>query len=179
MRRRGPASTDIVQMVTSTGQPTHRPAILETAGPTPAIIALVGWTLFVWGGRVRNIIADDQLAGSEYLWRLCLAVGLVALALAAAIPLAVRSLARFQRPSALALATIGSLVWLARGVDILLGDHETAFIVVHLVLAAVTLALSAWVVRRLMGNTTTPLEPKARGANRAPNATLEHSWVNQ
>ncbi len=44
--------------------------------------------------------------------------------------------------AALAGWTVG--VWIVRAVGIATGDHEAAFIAVHLVLALVSIALSAW-----------------------------------
>ena len=103
--------------------------------PAP-VVALAVWTLVVWGGRIRNAIADDAGAGSVVL-----AVTFVLLAL---LVLATRG---GWRP-VVALAAWTVAVWAVRAVDIaLFSDHDTAFVVVHLVLATVSVALAAWAAR--------------------------------
>jgi cytochrome bd-type quinol oxidase subunit 1 len=97
------------------------------------------WTLFVWGTRIVNILTDGGGAGA-----LVVAGGLTALAVAAGV-----SLARFRRlpwaVPALAAATIA--VWAVRVPLLLVHDHEAAFVVVHLVLAGVSVVLSALALR--------------------------------
>ena len=57
---------------------------------------------------------------------------------------------RRDRRLPLLLAGWTVAVWVVRAVDIAaLSDHDTAFVVVHLVLAAVSIALSVWVARDL------------------------------
>ena len=106
--------------------------------PSVVAWALVLWTLFVWGTRIANILADGGGAGA-----LAVAVVLTALGLAAA-----ASLAAARPPwavPALALATIA--VWAVRVPLVLTNGHEAAFVVVHLVLAAVSVALAAATLR--------------------------------
>ena len=103
--------------------------------PIP-VAAFAVWTLLVWGGRIRNAVADADGAGPVVL-----AVTFVALAVAALVT-------RGDRRAVLALAAWTVAVWGVRGVDIaLLSDHETAFVVVHLVLAVVSVALAAAATR--------------------------------
>lgn len=104
--------------------------------PTSALV-LAAWTLFVWGGRIRNALTDSGGAGPVVL-----ALTFVALAVAV---LATRGR---RAPVVLALAGWTVAVWVPRAVDIaLLSDHDAAFVVVHLVLAAVSVVLAAWVAR--------------------------------
>jgi hypothetical protein len=95
---------------------------------------LAGWTVLVWAGRVRNIVDADG-ASVELL------VPLVLVAL---------GLATFARPRqagpVLALAT--AAVWLVRVPLLLVHDHAAAFVIVHLVLAAVSLTLAVLTLRR-------------------------------
>ena len=99
--------------------------------PIP-VVALATWTLVVWAGRIRNAVADDAGAGPVLL-----AVTFVALAVAVL-------LTRGDRRAVVALAAWTVAVWAVRAVDIaLLSDHDTAFVVVHLVLAVVSVALAA------------------------------------
>ena len=99
--------------------------------PIP-VVAFAAWTLLVWGGRIRNAVADADGAGPVVL-----AVTFVALAAAVVVT-------RGDRRAVLTLAAWTVAVWIVRGVDIaLLSDHRTAFVVVHLVLAVVSIALAA------------------------------------
>jgi ABC-type spermidine/putrescine transport system permease subunit II len=116
-------------------------------------VALAGWTLFVWGNRIRNIVRDE---GWVTHWRMAVAVAfvVVALCLLASVLLAVvvdrgaadRGVA-VVRLLGSALAVVGSIWWIVRDLGILLADHSVPFKVVHTVLAAITVALSVWVFR--------------------------------
>lgn len=111
-------------------------------------VALAGWTLFVWGNRIRNIVRDE---GWVTHWRMAVAVAfvVVALCLLASVLLAVvvdRG-AAVVRLLGSALAVVGSIWWIVRDLGILLADHSVPFKVVHTVLAVITVALSAWVFR--------------------------------
>ena len=55
------------------------------------LFALIVWTLFVWGGRIRNILNDDTLMGWSMTWRLALAGAFVAAAAAALIAILLNS----------------------------------------------------------------------------------------
>jgi len=106
-------------------------------------LLLAGWTLFVWLARLRNA-ADDG-------------VGSAVLASAFAFGAVVVLVRRHDRAPALALAGFTVAVWLVRGADIaLLSDHDTGFVVVHLVLAAVSIALASWVVADLTARRDAP-----------------------
>ena len=118
-----------------------RREISGCAGTVPPVVAwaLALWTLFVWGTRIVNILTDGGSAGA-----LAVAVVLTALGLATAASLAGRRL-----PWALpALAVTTIVVWAVRVPLVLSHDHEAAFVVVHLVLAAVSVALAAGALRR-------------------------------
>ncbi|MFV0257140.1 MAG: hypothetical protein ACK5PP_01655 [Acidimicrobiales bacterium] len=122
-------------------------ARLRAAGPE---LALVAWTLFVWVGRIRNALADPDLTGSNRTWALVTAVGLTALGLITLAAVASRPITdRVVRLAALVLAGVSSTIWVVRGIQITLADHPAGFIAVHLVLAVVTVGLSALVVRHL------------------------------
>ncbi len=122
-------------------------------------LALGAWTLLLWFTRVRNVLADADLAGWSKTWQLgisvifvVVALGLVGLSLAKDNP-ALRTLA--IRIS-LGLAVFGSVWWAIRGVNTLFNDHSVAFKLVHTVLALGTMAISAWVIsaqrQRLIAN---------------------------
>lgn len=107
----------------------------------PAAIVLVVWTFLVWTTRINNIWSDDALSDSDKWGRTALALSFTLLALAAAV--ALWRGAEWLSGVLLVLTgwTIG--VWLTRSVGIATGDHGAGFKVVHLVLAAVSIALSA------------------------------------
>lgn len=101
--------------------------------------------------------ADDDLEGFSAIWRLGLAsvFSLSALALSAATIGWLRSADGLATPSGLLRATgtwlagFGIVVWTIRGIDIALGEHSVPFVVVHTVLALVTIALGVVVLRSL------------------------------
>jgi hypothetical protein len=99
--------------------------------------AFAAWTVFVWGTRIRNILSDDGGAPA-----LAVAVGLTLLGLLVAAHAATGRL-----PWAVPVAAGATVVvWAVRAPQILLNDHSVAFVVVHLVLAAISvgLAVVAW-----------------------------------
>jgi hypothetical protein len=108
------------------------------------LVAFGLWTLFVWATRIGTAL-DEGATGRVVLAVAftLLGVGLLAVAwrargraLDAGEVLGVRLAAAF---------TVG--VWLVRGVQIALADHEAAFIVVHVVLGVISIALAVAAVR--------------------------------
>ncbi|MEO6318559.1 MAG: hypothetical protein ABIP36_07240 [Acidimicrobiales bacterium] len=108
-------------------------------------LALVVWTLLVWTTRIGNIWGDADLTDGEKWGRTALALSFTALAVAAAVALWRRP--PWRRSAVLALAGWTIAVWAFRSVGIATGDHEAAFIAVHLVLAVVSVALSVLALR--------------------------------
>lgn len=115
-------------------------AFAHGADTVPAVVvwAFAAWTVFVWGTRIRNILSDD--GGAPVL---AVAVGLTVLGLLVAV-FAATGRARWAVPVA-AAATVA--VWLVRVPQLLLHDHSVGFVVVHVVLAGVSIALAAGAVR--------------------------------
>jgi hypothetical protein len=111
----------------------------------PATITLVGWTLLVWTTRIGNIWGDDDLTSGEKWGRTALALSFTVLALAVGHALYRRASWRGLAVKALAAWTIG--VWATRSVGIATGDHDAAFVTVHLVLALISTALALLAVR--------------------------------
>lgn len=124
---------------------------MKTPGHTQWLLALGGWTVFVWFQRIGNVISDDELAGFAQMWRLVVAVGFVAagVALVGAVIARLRGngLGRFASPFGVGLAGVGSTWWILRSGQILIGDWEFAFKAVHTVLAVVVVSLSVMVWR--------------------------------
>ena len=102
------------------------------------LLVFAGWTLFVWGTRISNVLSDGGGAPA-----LVVAVGLVVLAVAVAWH-AVRGRWAWSVP-ALAAATLG--VWAVRLPGVLLHDHSAAFKAVHVALGAVSVGLALAALR--------------------------------
>ena len=134
------------------------------------------WTLFVWIGRLRNLIQEPGPLADASRWSLAGSVLFTVLGLALLGALAVD---RFRLSGALVrrswaswavlpLAALTTAVWVARGIDIAIGDHTAAFIAVHLVLAAVSIGLAIGAVRA-----ATAARPSATGAGADPSLAVE------
>ena len=111
----------------------------------PATIALCAWTLLVWTTRIGNIWGDDELTTGEKWGRTGLALSFTVLVLAVGYAVYRQAPWRGLAVKALAGWTIG--VWVSRSFGIATGDHDAAFIAVHLVLAVVSIVLSVLAVR--------------------------------
>jgi hypothetical protein len=118
------------------------PTVLSRA---PAALGLVVWTLLVWTTRINNIWADDALDTMARAGRTALALSFTLLALATAWALARR--ADRIRPLVVALAIWTTGVWIVRAIGIAAGDHDAAFVAVHVALAVVSIGLAALAVR--------------------------------
>lgn len=146
--------------------------------PAAAVAALGAWTVFVWSVRAANVAGDDGATG------LAVAAGLAKsgyFLLNGAAVLALLVPARRGRAGATArlaalvrvLAAVTVVVWLVDAVDIVAGDHGTAFVAVHLGLAAVSVALAAagwWAQSQLRRRNratstrvSTTISPSAKG----------------
>lgn len=103
-------------------------------------LALAGWSVAVWGGRVRNVVADDALSDGGRAWRLALAGCFVAGGIWVLVLVARR--ARLAGPAVRLLAAFTIAVWLVRGTGIVLDDHAGGFKAVHSALAATSIAIA-------------------------------------
>lgn len=105
----------------------------------------LAWTLFVWGGRIRNAVADVALEGAERTATLALSASFVVPALVLAAGWAMR---RSRAGAALrwgtaVLAGWTVAVWVVRAADIALtSDEGVAFVLVHVVLALISVVLA-------------------------------------
>ena len=116
---------------------------------TRLLAVLIAWTIVVWVGRVRNILADDSLTSVDRSWRLVVAGIFLGFA---GISIAVMAGWLKQHPvGSTRLVAIFCLwtiaFWSVRGAGLLLGDHEAGFKVVHTVLAGVSIALAVLLQR--------------------------------
>ncbi len=122
-----------------------------------SVAALVLWTLLVWVGRLRNVMADEALDAEGRWLRLALAVSFVlpALLIAFGIIAVLRQTnAQSAVTSAVGLLAVGLsvwtiCVWVVRGLDIVLdGSYDAGFRLIHSILAVVSIALAGWVISR-------------------------------
>jgi len=125
---------------------------IKTPSHVQWLIALGGWTVFVWFQRIGNVLGDEELAGIARAWRLVVAVGFVAAGagLVGAVVAGQRGqslLGRLASPLGVGLAVVGSVWWILRGGQILVGDWDLSFKAVHTVLAVVVVGLSVMVWR--------------------------------
>lgn len=110
--------------------------------PRLPVFLLVGWTIFLWVSRLRNVFADDDLSTSGVVWRVLVVVVFVAFGGVVVAALRTGRPPLRQTVQALALWTI--LYWLVRGTAILVDDYEASFKVVHSALMAVSIGVAAW-----------------------------------
>ena len=133
--------------------------------PRLVLWLLVGWTLFVWANRIRNIWTDDTLTTSGQVGRTLLVASFVLPAVVVGVTLLRRTWGRWfpWLIRAFAAWTVG--VWVVRMVGIALHGHDIGFVVVHAVLALVSsvLAVAAWrtTMPAVMGQPVTAIEKPA------------------
>jgi hypothetical protein len=118
--------------------------------------AFLVWTIFVWGiVRVRNIMGDAELTSSERTWPLILAASLWVPAAVLLIVLVVTVIRKkpFAQAATVGVAVLGvwtTLVWMVRAFDIaLVSNRELPFILVHLMLAVISVGLAVLAARAL------------------------------
>lgn len=108
------------------------------------LVAFGAWTLFVWATRIGTAV-DEEAWDRVVLAVVFTVVGVGLLALAWRARGRALTGGEVRLVQAAAVWTVG--VWVVRGVQIALADHEAAFIVVHVVLAVVSIALAVQTVR--------------------------------
>lgn len=113
----------------------------------PFATALVAWSLLVWTTRIGNIWNDSELTTGEQWGRTALALSFTVLALTVGVE--VLRQAAWQPLAVRALAGWTVAVWVVRSFGITTANHDVAFVVVHLVLAAVSIVLSVLAVREV------------------------------
>lgn len=108
----------------------------------PFAVALVAWTFFVWTTRIANIWRDADLDTGEQVGRTALAASFTVLAVAVVAALW-RGSSRARLVAVGLLAAWTTAVWVVRDISIVTADRDAAFVVVHVVLGVVSIALSA------------------------------------
>jgi hypothetical protein len=100
-----------------------------------------GWTLFCWATRIRNALGDDDLSGGGKAWAVTVATAFTVGGLAVLVAARRRwHLAAVVR----VVAAVTVVYWPVRVIQIAFADHDAAFVVVHAVLGAVSVALALW-----------------------------------
>ena len=114
--------------------------VLDRLRAWPAFTVLIGWTLFLWASRTRNVVSNDALSAWGTTWRLGVVVVFVAGRGRC------RRSARNRVLPVLVWWTIG--YWLVRGGGIVLdANHDASFKVVHSVLMVISIGTAMWVWR--------------------------------
>lgn len=108
-----------------------------------AALVNASWMAFVWGTRLRNAWVDDGLSGAGLVGPVAMASG----GLVGAVVLVVVGIRREGAVAARVVALLHVVVWVWRALAILLADHDVAFVVVHELLAIVSVALGVWLWR--------------------------------
>lgn len=125
-------------------------AFLDT---TPArfrhwsVAALAVWSVAIWVARVRNIFADDTLSSAARAAWLVPVVLFVVGGITAGLAWW-KGRGQLLRPIAL-FCVVSSLYWLVRLVFVLIDHRSVGFVLVHAVLAMVSIGLAALVLKRL------------------------------
>ena len=107
--------------------------------------ALVGWTVFLWLSRLRNVFADDDLSSAGRTWRVIVVIVFVALAGLTAWTWRRRDIAPDRAHTTLLILCSWTVAfWIVRGGGIIVDDHTLGFTVIHTVLMIVSIGLAAW-----------------------------------
>ncbi len=117
-------------------------------------VALSVWTLYVWSTRIRNAWGDDDLSAGAAWAATALSASFIAFAgatLAWAWAKRSTGFPPCTRYLLVPFALWTSAVWATRGIGIALADHDVAFVVVHVALGVISIALAWWAVARLPG----------------------------
>ena len=124
------------------------------------VCVLVAVTVVVWAVRVVNVFDDDSLSGSARLWRLLIAGCFLSFAgLAVAVVSGRWAGHRLGSTRLVAMFCLWTMVfWAVRSIGILLGDYDTEFTLVHVLLAVVSVgaALPVYRLDRVAGNLRRP-----------------------
>jgi hypothetical protein len=127
---------------------------------------LVAWTLFVWGTRIGTIWSDDDLDVAARAGRTLLVASFLVLA-ALTVGALVREDSRLPTVVRIFAGWTGG-VWVVRMIAMATGDHSTGFVVVHGVLALVSVVLAALAWRATLPARHGTASHRHRGAVDAP-----------
>lgn len=124
----------------------------------------VGWTLFLWITRLRNVFGDDELSSGERI--IATLIALAFLGVAVSVPILARRANRWFPRVMRFLATVTIAWWSVRLVTNLVSDESAGFKAVHTVLALVSIVLAIAVLsRRVLVDDAVRMAPSSRGAS--------------
>ncbi len=125
------------------------------------------WTLFVWVGRLRNLWQEPGPLADVSRWSL---VGSIIFSVLGAVVLGLWFAGKRGqlRVAVGALAAFTTVIWVIRAVDIAIGDHSVPFIVVHVVLAVVSIALAMLSLRSVFADSQVGASSEADEPGRSP-----------
>ena len=111
----------------------------------PLAVAIFGaWTTLVWLQRIANIAGDDELVGGERTFNFVRAAAFVIAGIAVLV-VAVRPVSAEMRLRVVAAAgLVSTALWVQRFITIPGNGHTTGFVVVHMVLGAISIGLAVW-----------------------------------
>ena len=111
---------------------------------TRLLAVLIAWTIVVWAGRVRNVLADDDLATTDRSWRLLVAgvfLGFAGISIAAMAGWLKRHPVGSTRLVAIFCLWTAAF-WAVRWFGMVFDDHDARFKLVHSALAFVSVVLA-------------------------------------
>ena len=111
---------------------------------TRLLAVLIAWTIVVWAGRVRNVLADDDLATIDRSWRLLVAgvfLGFAGISIAAMAGWLKRHPVGSTRLVAIFCLWTAAF-WAVRWFGMVFDDHDARFKLVHSALALVSVVLA-------------------------------------
>jgi hypothetical protein len=126
----------------------------------PLVAVLVGWTLFVWTTRIGNIWRDHSASTGGKVASTALALSFTVLAALVLVGWLQRR--GWLRRAVLALGIWTVAVWVERSVAIVTDSRGAGFVVVHAVLAVVSVGL-CWAALRRVPASDQDLSPVGRG----------------
>jgi hypothetical protein len=121
----------------------------RTARTWYPVLALAGWTGFVWLVRIKNALGDDAMTSGGRA--VALLTSLLFLVGAGTVVWSHHTLQTWARRAAAGFAVVSGVYWVIRLLTILGRNHSAGFKVVHAVLALGFVGLAAWVVRAAGG----------------------------
>jgi hypothetical protein len=135
------------------------------------VAVLVAWTAFVWVNRIANAWGSDTESTGGKVVSTVLSAVMLALAAGAVVVLVRTWRAPLGHAGARVLqafAGVTAVVWVVRGVQIAVSDHEVGFKVVHVALGVVSIALAVAVWRAVapVVGGIRPVEPPRPGDGR-------------
>ena len=114
------------------------------------LAAFVAWTAYLWVTRIANAWGSDTESTSGKVVSTVLAGVMLVLAVGGVVVLA----RTWRRPLTVAeawivqvLCGVTGVVWVVRGVQILVSDHDAAFKAVHVALGVISVVLAVLVWR--------------------------------